>query len=267
MGAQAAANQTLLAWGNQPPWILATTLAPLLGLAVFVLRSPRARWQAPSERVREAGTSVFLGALVMEYAYWALNPAAEWCVRRRITPTMVTLAGLATVTVGCVMVALGNFGLGGPLILAGSLSDMLDGAVARRLGVCSPSGQFIDAMADRYADVALLFGLAIYYCGRAACLGLVLATLLSCVTVSYARAKAEALGVQDVPRAAMRRAERTVYLGFAIHLAPLVARLSEPRAARPRYDLVLAACAMVAGVCHVSTARMIRYTIDRLRRS
>lgn len=251
---------------NHPAWILGTLAVPFAGLLAFMLLT-RGRALDRSERVAAAGGSIFLRPFIMEYAYWFLGPPVRFCTRHRISPNAVTLAGLLVVLAGCVAVGCGYFGLAGPLVLIGSLSDMLDGAVARHLGRSSEAGEFVDAMTDRLADVALLAGLCVYYHGRPAALLLVLSALTGCVLVSYARAKAESLRVYDVPSSAMRRAERTVYLGFAIHLAPVVARILEPGSPAPRYDLVLSVCALISVVCNASWLSMMRFTLRRLRQA
>ena len=248
-------------------WILGTAGAPVVGMVVFAVVFARRQSKELSARVEEAGGSVFLSRWVMEYAYWFLEKPVALLVRLKVSPNAITLGGLAVVSCGCALVAGGYFGLAGPLVLVGSLSDMLDGAVARQLGRCSQAGEFMDAMVDRYADLALLCGLAFFYHDRLAALGVVLLAMLGCITVSYARAKAESLGVHDVPSGAMRRAERTVYLGFAVHLSPLVARLVEAPAAAPRYDLALAMCALIALVCNFSTLQMMTFTVRRLGRA
>ena len=255
---------TVKEFTNAQAWILLTSAIPVLGLLCFVVVMRR-RQLGRSARVEAAGGSVFLAPFIMEYAYWFLLPPVRFCVRHRISPNAITLSGLAIVLAGCACASQGYFGLAGPLILIGSLSDMLDGAVARHLGSTSNAGEFVDAMTDRLADLALLGALCIYYRERPAALGLLLVTLTGCALVSYARAKAESLEVHDVPSGAMRRAERTVYLGFSIHLAPVVAPLVEAPSAKPRYDLVLAVCALVAVVSNASWLVMMRFTLRRLR--
>ena len=80
--------------------------------------------------------------------------------------------------------------------------------------------------------------------------------LLGSFMVSYGSAKAEALGVA-VPRGAMRRAERAVWLCGGALLSPLAAALGESAGVAPWIGEapMLFALAMVALVSNVSAAR------------
>jgi phosphatidylglycerophosphate synthase len=236
-----------------PLWVLAL---PLLGMPLFYLLQRRRGGLQISARVQKAGGSIFLPPWIMEYGYWGLSTPGNFLVRRQVSPNSITFAGFAVVLCGCAFAAAGWFGLAGPLLLIGSLSDMLDGFVARERGLCSDAGEFIDAIVDRYADIALVGCLCFYYVHQVGALALVLLALMGSVMVSYARAKAESLGVHDAPGGPMRRAERAVYLGFAIMLAPTLAHFTEPPGARPQFYLVLVVCALVGVLTNLSAIQM-----------
>ncbi|RYF11534.1 MAG: CDP-alcohol phosphatidyltransferase family protein [Deltaproteobacteria bacterium] len=250
---------------NGLPWVLSVFAVPVLAMLVFAVQTSLRGGVQVSERVRKAGGSVFLNQWVMEYGYWWLNVPVRLLVKYQITPNAITWTGCGVVFVGCVLAALGYFGLAGPLVLCGSLSDMLDGIVARERGLSSDAGEFIDSMVDRYADVALYGGLCVYYGDRAWAQGLVLFALLGTVVVSYARAKAESLGVNDAPGSPMRRAERAVYLGFSIFLAPVVSHFVERGSSRPLYPLVLLACVLIGAITNLSAMQMMRHIGRALR--
>ena len=80
------------------------------------------------------------------------------------------------------------------LILAG-VSDMLDGSLARANGEASPFGSFIDSVADRFTECLIFTGIA-WHLREQPELLLVLAALAGSFLVSYAKARAEALGVE-----------------------------------------------------------------------
>ena len=117
------------------------------------------------------------------------------------------------------------------LLLAGVLfitafvfSDMIDGAMARRSGRTSPFGAFLDSTLDRIGDAAIFGGLAMYYVGPGdndAIVGLALYNLTMGSVTSYARARAEALGMEAKVGIA-ERADRLVAILVVTGVADLV---------------------------------------------
>ncbi|WP_410962049.1 hypothetical protein, partial [Salmonella sp. SAL4359] len=61
--------------------------------------------------------------------------------------------------------------------------------------MASASGAVLDSFVDRAADAAPFVGLAIFYRGHVATLVIPLAALVASSLVSYARAKADGLGL------------------------------------------------------------------------
>jgi CDP-diacylglycerol--glycerol-3-phosphate 3-phosphatidyltransferase len=81
------------------------------------------------------------------------------------------------------------------VIFTAGIFDMVDGRVARRNNQVTVFGSFFDSVIDRYSDVAIFFGLLVYY-GRANrffYVVLVAFVMVTSVMVSYTRARAEAL--------------------------------------------------------------------------
>jgi CDP-diacylglycerol--glycerol-3-phosphate 3-phosphatidyltransferase len=93
--------------------------------------------------------------------------------------------------------------------------------VARASGCDGSAGSMLDAVVDRVADAAPFVGLAIFYRDRTATLVVPLSALVASSLISYARAKAETLGL-DLPSGPMRRHERIAYLALGLLLGPLV---------------------------------------------
>jgi len=102
------------------------------------------------------------------------------------------------------------------LLLISGFCDALDGALARLHGETTTSGKFLDSILDRYADAIILCG--IIFGGLCNLLwGLI--ALIGSFMVSYARARAEALGVEMEAVGVTERAERLIILAAASFLS------------------------------------------------
>ncbi len=134
--------------------------------------------------------------------FWTdfFKPVAHLLIRMGVSPDTVTLVG----TVGVVGGALCFFPRGelliGVLVIAVFIfSDLVDGYMARTLGVSSRWGAFLDSTLDRLGDAAIFSGLTIWFFGggddRLLAYVALWALVMGSVT-SYIRAKAESLGMQ-----------------------------------------------------------------------
>jgi CDP-diacylglycerol---glycerol-3-phosphate 3-phosphatidyltransferase len=76
--------------------------------------------------------------------------------------------------------------------------DALDGELARRTNQQSKFGAFFDSTLDRFAEGALLIGLAAYFVRQNDIMGVVVTfvALVGSLMVSYTRARAEGLGIE-----------------------------------------------------------------------
>ena len=83
----------------------------------------------------------------------------------------------------------------GLVIIGAGIFDMVDGRVARATNQVTLFGAFFDSVIDRYSDVALFFGLLVYYAraNRFFYVVLVAFVMITSVMVSYTRARAESL--------------------------------------------------------------------------
>lgn len=130
-----------------------------------------------------------------------LEPLVSGLARTGVTPTAITLFGLALNIVSGIVIGLGHARLGGVVLLAASVCDALDGQLARRTGRSSRFGAFLDSNVDRVNETAVLAGIAAYFLrsdGSHAEL-LAVASLLALagsLLTSYARARAEGLGLE-----------------------------------------------------------------------
>lgn len=139
------------------------------------------------ERFRSFFTAVF-------------RPIADLLLRMGVSPNTVTLVG----TLGVCGGALGFFPRGELLIgvlvvTAFVFSDLIDGYMARSSGQTSVWGSFLDSTLDRIGDAAVFGGLTLWFAWGGddkvlACVAM-WCLVMGAVT-SYARAKAESLGMQ-----------------------------------------------------------------------
>ncbi len=153
-----------------------------------------------------------------------VDPVADALLRLKVHPDAVTVAGTAGVVGGSlVFFPRGMFLLGTVIVAVSVLTDLLDGAMARRLGTAGRFGAWLDSTCDRIADAAIFSGLVLWFAGDGddrLLAGVALFCLVAGGLVSYAKARAEGLGLRcDVGLA--ERAERVILVLFATGLAGL----------------------------------------------
>lgn len=169
------------------------------------------------------GGSFVLGFFVRDWFYWVLRPVRWAAVASGASPLVFNLLGLAGGIASGVAFALGNLPVGGALILLSGIADVLDGDVARRRGLESDAGAFIDSTIDRFAELAVFAGLTVYYQSGLAVV-LAVTGLGGSLMVSYTRARGESLGVL-CKLGVLQRAERMLLLGLGPVLDPTVSDL------------------------------------------
>ncbi len=141
-----------------------------------------------------------------------LEPIAR---RIRLTPNFFTITGFVVTTTAAVTIPF-NPRIGGVLILAGGAFDVLDGVVARTNGKVTEFGAFLDSVLDRYSDAFIFLAIALYLYLHGENIAAVLSvgTLVGAFLISYARARAEGLGL-ECHTGLMERPERVVLTAFA----------------------------------------------------
>jgi CDP-diacylglycerol--glycerol-3-phosphate 3-phosphatidyltransferase len=233
-------------------------------VSAYLFRTWR-RGRARFDRTDADGGSIFLNKGTMEMAYWLVDPVVNLLVALRITPNMVTAFSLVPALGAGVAVAFGWFGLACLLATMATLSDIVDGVLARRTGVSSDAGEVFDAAVDRYGEFFFLAGAAFWYRDTWSVLLLTLAAIIGSFMVSYSTAKAEALGV-PAPRGAMRRSERAVYLLVAAGLTSItkVIFADIPSISLRELPIILA-ITIVAGVANVSVVQRLGAIIQAIR--
>ncbi|MEJ7634291.1 CDP-alcohol phosphatidyltransferase family protein [Aeromicrobium sp.] len=139
--------------------------------------------------------------------FWTnvVAPPADLLLRLGVKPDWVTWVGTIGVTAGAlIFFPRGEFLIGVLVVTAFVFSDLMDGYMARKSGQSSRWGAFLDSTLDRVGDAAIFGGLVLYYATEnpESDLGdprLYLYLSLACLVLgsltSYARARAESLGM------------------------------------------------------------------------
>jgi len=142
-----------------------------------------------------------------------------------VSANAVTVVGFLVTVAGAALLAAGQPGPALVVLLLGTLSDTLDGQVARAAGGGTRFGAFLDSTLDRLSDAALAIA-AIYLGAALFAPRSILATtptayvlfwgglalLVGSFLISYIRAKAESLGQGATVGLAPREARIAIYL-------------------------------------------------------
>ena len=176
-----------------------------------------------------------------------------------VTPDALTISGVGLCIAGSVAVFFeyvgwGFYWLGAVLFVIGSVLDVLDGALARSRGIGSPFGAFLDSTVDRVGEGFMIgaIGLVLMRHDQRWGVALAFAAVAGSFLVSYARARAEALGLRgDVGLGS--RAERVVVITTGLVLAPV-------------HELVLpATMALLATTAWITVVQRILFVRKQLR--
>ena len=137
-----------------------------------------------------------------------------------VSANAVTVLGFLLTVSGAALLANGQPGPAVVVLLLGTLSDAVDGQIARAAGGGTRFGAFLDSTLDRLSDAAL--AISAVYLGTTVPLGTALASTLSfwsglallvaSFQVSYIRAKAESLGEGASVGLAPREARIALFL-------------------------------------------------------
>ncbi len=173
----------------------------------------RTRRATPGTR-ENAVISERIGQWVRRY----MLHVGQWLARAGLTANMATLIGLLLNAGVAAVLATGELRLGGVLLLFASAFDMVDGAIARATGSISKFGGFFDSTIDRYSEVVVYLGLLIWlnrtgddHVGSV----LILIAASGALLISYARARAEAIGY-GASVGLVARPERVILLALCL---------------------------------------------------
>jgi CDP-diacylglycerol--glycerol-3-phosphate 3-phosphatidyltransferase/CDP-diacylglycerol--inositol 3-phosphatidyltransferase len=204
-------------------------------------------------------------------AFWTrvFTPVVDLLLRWGVSPDVVTLVGTLGVAAGAVVFfPQGELFVGVLVISAFVFSDLVDGAMARKSGRVSPFGAFLDSTLDRIGDAAIFGSLAMYYVGpgdNAAFAALAIYCLTMGAVTSYARARAESLGMQAKVGIA-ERADRLVAILVVTGLSDLTRMLGAGDGALYAIPVTLAVLAVASTVTVVQRILVVREQAARLQR-
>jgi len=185
---------------------------------------------------------------------WLLQKIVDGLALTRISPNALTFIGLLINIVAAIFFgfargdhAVRYFLYAGLVIIGAGIFDMVDGRVARQTKQVSVFGAFFDSVMDRYSDVAIFFGLLVYYArgNRFFYVVLVAFCMTASLMVSYTRARAEAL-IGSCKVGFMERPERIVLI--------ILGALCN------RWNVMAPALWVLAAVSTITVIHRIRYT-------
>ena len=139
-----------------------------------------------------------------------LEPLARVLGASHVSPNALTVLGLVPAVGAGVAFGKGMVRLGGILLGVSGLFDLSDGLLARLGNKETKFGALLDSTIDRYSEIAVYIGLAIFYRGEATLWGVLLA-LAGSLMVSYLKARVEGLGF-SCKSGMLQRPERLVIL-------------------------------------------------------
>ncbi len=155
----------------------------------------------------------------LEQVFFGLtDPMVAWLLAKRVRPNTLTTIGALLVVASAAAFTFGWIRSGGALLLLSGVVDTFDGQVARKSGQVSKFGAFYDSTLDRVGDGATFIGIAAYLLKapgveyRIETAVVCMIAIVSSIIVSYARARAEGLGI-DCKVGIVQRAERLLAVG------------------------------------------------------
>jgi CDP-diacylglycerol---glycerol-3-phosphate 3-phosphatidyltransferase len=196
-------------------------------------------------------------------AFWTkvFTPVVRLLLRLGVSPDAVTIVGTLGVCAGAlIFFPRGDLLVGVLVITAFVFSDIVDGAMARASGRVSPFGAFLDSTLDRLGDAAVFGGLAMYYVGPGdndALAALAIYCLSMGSVTSYARARAESLGMQAKVGIA-ERATRLVSILVVTGLADIANMLGVGEDALGAIGVTLGLLALASTITVVQRILVVR---------
>jgi phosphatidylglycerophosphate synthase len=236
---------------------LAAGVACFIGILLYRELTPLVGSGGPSSAAHDSG---LLGARLRTWFRSRIEPLGDAMLDVGLSANAVTLSQLVGSVVCGIAYAHGWMFTAGWMLIACGTLDVLDGQMARRRGEAGPRGALMDSVVDRYAEAAVLVGLIAFY-REGWALWAVLAAGLGGYLVSYARARAESLGV-DCREGMLQRPERHVILGLSSMASAIVAHLSCRLTGR--HDLVVLAVCVIAVLGHVTVLQRVAAAWRRL---
>jgi len=228
----------------------------LLSMAVFAVQRARHGYQ-PSAKINPT-KNVLIPGFGAHWFFWGLEHIVSGLIKLRLTPNQVTILSTIVGVLAGAAYGVGWFGAAGWLLLVSGALDMMDGWVARLTNTTSRSGDFLDAVCDRYVEIAIYLGLAVYYRDWWWMMLTCALTVTGSMMMSYTRARGEVMGL-EYNKGIFQRAERMVWLSVVSVFTPVAQLWIDPTAAHPFYWpvavlLIISAVLGTAGGLHRTIA-------------
>jgi CDP-diacylglycerol--glycerol-3-phosphate 3-phosphatidyltransferase len=181
--------------------------------------------------VRDVNRTAAIGSVKQGYTDGTRRLASRYVsrlARTRVSPNALTTAGVLLCATAAVLIPFEDrnkflfYWLAAALFIVGSILDILDGALARQSDQATPFGEFLDSLSDRVSEGFVLAAIALVFARAGDDIAVVfcVAAVAGSFLVSYARAKAELIGLKgDVGIGS--RAERVIVIASGLILAPL----------------------------------------------
>ncbi len=140
--------------------------------------------------------------MLTEWGRKALKPIFEFVAsifqKLHITPNTITVFGFVFSLAVAYLIIVDQLFWAGMLYFIGAGMDAIDGTLARRVGVRSNFGGFLDSTLDRFGEATVTGALGVWAALQGDMFGVFLAfsALVTSFMVSYTRARAESLGYE-----------------------------------------------------------------------
>lgn len=188
-----------------------------------------------------------------------LDPFVRTADRLSLTPDHVSIVALVCATGAAASFYLGGvdpwwYVIGAVFVFLNGWFDLIDGALARLQNTASPSGDLLDHVLDRYADIVIIAGLAAgierYALGFLAVTGVLM--------TSYLGTQAQAVGLERVYGGLVGRADRLAIIGIVAVIAAVLPA--------PLYGFTIIGWLLVglAIVGHVTAIQRFVYSLQAL---
>jgi archaetidylinositol phosphate synthase len=189
-----------------------------------------------------------------------MQPLVAGAIRVGLTPNAISFVALVMAGAAGASFAFAGaepllYLLGAALVITNGILDLLDGGLARELGVESDAGDMFDHVFDRYADIFVIAGLATgieeYALGFAAITGVLM--------TSYLGTQAEAVDLDRVYGGLLGRADR---LALVTLVAVGAAVFQEELGGLPLVGWLLVVFAVIG---HLTAFQRFYYAMRELR--
>ena len=165
------------------------------------------------------GSKVNLSEGRRAIAHRLTEPVVRLLAKTPLTPSAISWLGFILTLGAAVLIITGHPFAAGFVVLVAGFFDILDGALARRIGQATPFGAVLDSTLDRLSEAVLLVAIVVSFGGTLLLVLLVFFALVGSLLVSYIRARAEAVGLDSPHVGLFTRAERVVVLALGLLLS------------------------------------------------